>query len=247
MGFTDVSARFKKKKQEEEAALPPRDFEELHTVRARIIGVLMRDARQANGTTQIELAKLINVSEDVLRDWEYGRGSPSLPQLEMIAFHLGIPVSRFWSDKTLGTEQDARIVSHADYSELRNRMIGAKLTMAREDARLTRERVAAATGLPVERIAAYELGTQTISFAELAGLASAVNKSMSFFLEESDRIGGFLALQEEFKHFSALPDELRAFIAKSTSVPFLEIAFKLSKMPVEELRSVGAHILDITF
>src|SRR6185295_13427996 len=98
-----------KKKQEDQA--PPsveRDHEEVHLLRARILGVLIRDARQASGKTQTEVAAELRVSEDHVRDWEYGRVAPSLPELEMLAFFLGIPVSQFWSTKTISAQDDEK-------------------------------------------------------------------------------------------------------------------------------------------
>ena len=71
MSFGDVSARLKKK-QEENAPPPPaeRDHAEVHTLRARILGVLIRDARMANGVAKAEAARALSVSEDQLRDWD---------------------------------------------------------------------------------------------------------------------------------------------------------------------------------
>src|SRR5258706_3521262 len=137
MTFGDVSARLKKK--QEEQAPPPvqRDHGEVHVLRARILGVLIRNARQANGKSQIEVAGELKISEDRVRDWEYGRVAPSLPELEMLAYSLGIPVSQFWSTKTLSGQEEARDAPPVDeYESLRDRVIGTLLTLARKDAKL---------------------------------------------------------------------------------------------------------------
>ncbi len=245
MSFGDISARFKKK-QEDAAPPAERDHEEVHALRSRILGVLMRDARLANGVTEAEVASTLSVSEDQVRDWEYGRESPSLPQLEILAYYLDVPVSHFWSTKTLSSEQEERRVPPTTYNELRDRMVGTLLTAARQDARLSREEVAKATGLTEDQIADYEFGHKPIPFPELTSLSTAVRKPIAYFLEDSDRVGGWLALKEEFQRFTELPPEMRAFVTQPVNQAFIDIAMRLSRLQVQELREIGENILNIT-
>src|SRR5262249_44489941 len=161
MSFGDIAARLKKKQDEQAPPPVERDHEEVHLLRARILGVLIRDARQANGKTQAEVAEALKVTEDQVRDWEYGRVAPSLPELEMLAYFLGIPVSQFWSTKTLSAQDEERDAPPPDeYEGLRDRVIGTLLTLARKDAKLSQEELAKASGMTVEQIAAYEFGQQ---------------------------------------------------------------------------------------
>ena len=73
-----------------------------------------------------------------------------------------------------------------------------------------------------------------------------MKKNTSYFLETSGYIGEWLQMREEWKHFLELPDEKRQFAANPRNIGFIEIAIMFSKMPVEDLRQVGASILDIT-
>ncbi len=247
MSFGDISARLKKK-QEETTPTPPaeRDHEEVHALRARILGVLIRDARLASGESEADVASTLNVSEDQVRDWEYGRESPSLPQLETLAYYLGVPVSHFWSTQTLTTQQDERHVPPQTYNELRDRMIGAMLTTARQEAKLSREEVANATGLTEDQVAAYEYGQQSVPFPALTSLSTAVRKPIPYFLEASDRVGSWLALKEEYRRFEQLPPEMRAFVTQPVNQAFIDIAMRLSRLQVQELREIGENILNIT-
>jgi transcriptional regulator with XRE-family HTH domain len=247
MSFGDISARLKKKKEDEAPQAPVvRNHEEVHTLRARILGVLLRDARLANDKSEAELAQLLNVSEDQIRQWEFGDSAPSLPQLEMIAYSLGVPISHFWNTKTISTEEDERSVPENEYHLLRDRVIGAKLLLARQEAKLSREEMATASGLTPETIEQYEYGTASIPFPELTSLSTAVRKSLSYFLEDSSRVGTWLRLQEEYHRFSEMPEELRVFVTQPVNQPFIDIAMRLSRMPVQELRELGENILNIT-
>ena len=248
MSFGDVSARFKKK-QEETAPPPPaeRNHEEIYLLRARILGVLLRDARLANGVSETEIAGALGVSEDDIRYWELGTSAPSLPQLEILAFYLGIPVSHFWNTKTISAQEAERTVPNEQYNELRDRVIGAMLTAARKDAKLSQEELAKMTGLTEEQVASYELGQQSVPFPELTSLSTAVRKSLSYFLEDSNRVGSWLALKEEYQRFCELPEEMRAFVTQPVNQAFIDIAMRLSRLQVQELREVGENILNITF
>ena len=248
MSFGDISARFKKK-QDETAPPPPaeRNHEEVYALRARMLGVLLRDARLAKEASEADLARALNVSEDQVLDWEFGRQAPSLPQLEMIAYYLGVPISHFWNTKTMSSEQEARHVAEEQYNQLQDRVIGAKLMLARQEAKLSREEVATTTGLTEDQITAYEFGQQPVPFPELTSISTAVRKSIAYFLEDSNRVGTWLRLQDEYRQFSELPDELRAFVMQPVNQPFIDIAMRLSRLQVHELRAVGENILNITF
>jgi transcriptional regulator with XRE-family HTH domain len=247
MDFSDVSSRLKKRRAEQ---APPveRNYEEINLLRARILGVLIRDARIAHGNTQGEVAEHLHVGEDEIDDWEYGRGAPSLPQLEMLAYFVDVPVSHFWSNQTFAAQQEkhATLPPAEDYNLIRDRVIGLRLMIARKEARLSQEELAKASNLSAAQVEAYEHGTQPVPFPVLTALASALRQSINYFLEETGRVGNWLALQEEYERFSKLSEEVRAFVVQPTNQPFIEIAMRLSQMPLKELRTVAEKILDIT-
>ncbi len=247
MSFGDVAARLKKKQDDAAPAAPvARDHEEVHALRARILGVLLRDARLNKGISEADLAATLNVSEDTVLAWEFGQDAPSLPQLEIIAYQLGVPVSHFWKTKTISTEETERVIPEHEYNELRNRLIGAKLALARQEAKLSQEELGNATGLSADQIATYELG-EPLPFPELTSFSTVLRKPLAYFMEDTDRVGNWLSMQEEYQRFSELPEAIRNFVTQPIHQPFIEIAIRLSRLPVKELRAVAEDILNITF
>lgn len=250
MDFKDASARLKAKKasQEEGAAPQPKthDFAESYRIRAKMLGVLLRDARLNAERTVEDCAYLVRVSAEEFGSWELGDAVPSLPQLELLAYYLGVPISHFWGTDTLEAKVGRHVDIQTEYIALRNRMIGALLRQSREEQGLSLEELSQQCAIPTAHLAAYELGETPIPMHELNVLASAVRKNTSFFLESSGYFGQWLASREEWKHFASLPDEMRQFAANPRNIGFIEIAVMLSQMPVDKLRSVGASILDIT-
>ena len=71
------------------------------TLRAKIIGALIRDARLAAQKTIDECAGIVGVSEQDFEAYELGSKAISLPELEAIAYHLQVPLDHFWERETL--------------------------------------------------------------------------------------------------------------------------------------------------
>ena len=248
MNFKDISSRFKSSKEQAGKPEPkPVDFEESYRIRAKMIGVLLRDARLSAGRSIEECARLLRVSSQQVEAWEYGDEVPSLPQLEVIAYYLDVPVSHFWGLDTLeGDQGEARRDTQMEYMALRDRMIGVLLRQAREEANLSLEELSATSHIPVERIQQYEMGEAALPMHELSVLASGVRKNNSYFLENSSHIGQLLATREDWKHFADLPDDIRQFAADPLNLGFIEIAIMFKQMPTDKLRRIAESMLEIT-
>lgn len=247
----DLSARFKKvrgSQESESAQMKPMDFAESYRIRAKMLGVLIRDARLNAARTIEDCARLLRVYPHEVEAWEYGDNVPSLPQLEILAYYLGVPVTHFWGTETLTPEGEDNVSrAQAEYIALRQRVVGALLRIAREEAGITFEALSGITGIPGERINGYELGEIPIPLHELSVLAGGVRKNMNYFLESGGHIGELLLLRQQLKNFSDLPEEVREFVSKPINIGFLHIAQAFSQMPTENLRQIGESLLnDIT-
>ena len=53
--------------------------------------------------------RLLNVENQLIESWEYGDAAPTLPQLELLAYYLDVPVSHFWSMKTIETDKNEKL------------------------------------------------------------------------------------------------------------------------------------------
>jgi len=248
MSFSDISARLRRHADEKavQEAAGPRNFEELYLLRARILGVLIRDARDAAELSLEDCARQAGITADTLSAWEFGKAMPSLPQLELLAYVLNVPISHFWGTQTLMHEAEQRVVNTADYVMLRGRLVGALLRAAREQNNLTPEQLAAESGITASQITAYELGQKPIPLPILVTLAQVCKVNLSYFLEEGNRVGEFLALQEDLKRFAELPEDMRSFVTAPVNQAYLELAMKLAALSSSELRGIAESILNIT-
>ncbi len=250
MSFEDFAAKMKARQEannsSEEAESKSYNFGESYRLRAKMLGVLLRDARLSAARTPEDCARLLRISATQIENWELGEEAPTLPQLELLAYYLDAPLSHFWGMETLKISRAGQEHLQPEYVTLRNRMVGALLRQARENSGLSQDDLAAQAGLDAAKISYYELGEAAPPMHELAVLASCVNQNLSYFLESDSQIGELLAMREAWKHFASLPDDVRVFAADPTNIGFIHIAVMLSKMPTDQLREVGASILDIT-
>lgn len=251
MSFDDIAAKMRARKAKQDAQQPGTaekayDFDESYRIRAKMVGVLLRDARLSAARTIEDCARLLQVAPEEVEAWEFGHQVPTLPQLELLAYYLDVPVSHFWSTETLKVSRAGKEHIQPDYVLLRNRMIGALLRQAREEAEITLDDLSDACGIPAASIAAYELGEAAPPMHELSVLASGVKQNIDYFLESTSQIGELLVMREKWKHFADLPEDVREFASDPTNIGFIHIALMLSQMPTDRLRQVGASILDIT-
>jgi transcriptional regulator with XRE-family HTH domain len=204
---------------------------------------LVRSARQAAGRSVEDCARATGVSGQRFSAYELGETSPSLPELELLAYYLGVPMERFWSRDVIAPPAP---LDATRLLPLRQRVIGASLRQARQEAGLALEDLAARAGLPAERLSAYEFGQQQVPFPELEAIAASLGRRAADFQDVHGPVGRWEMNQRALKQLSELPPDLLDFLLKPVNRPYLELARRLSEMSVEKLRAVAEGLLEIT-
>ena len=217
------------------------------TLRTKKLGVLIRDARLAARRTPEECAKAMGVTKGVFRSYEEGKRAPSLPELELLAYRLKLPIDHFWGKASLSGEQPS--VEPLDLPrlvELRQRVIGALLRQERNNTSMSLKALSEETGIPGVRIKAYELGERPIPLPELEALITALASRIENFFDQSGPIGQWIGDEKSIRQFLQLPKDLQTFVCQPVNRPYLDLARKLSVMSNDQLRSVAEGLLDIT-
>lgn len=217
-------------------------------IKAKKLGVLIRSARQNSRQTPAESAQLLGISADEFQSFELGEKAPSLPQLEILAYHWGLPVEYFWQNELLaGDVQNSTQLNHQLLVGLRQRIIGVMLRKARIERKISLSELSAATGIAAEQINAYELSQQAIPVPELETLAEKLGASLKQYRDQHGPLGTYFNQQQAVADFKDLPENLQVFVSRPINRPFLELAQRLSEMDVKKLRSVAENLLEITF
>jgi transcriptional regulator with XRE-family HTH domain len=217
------------------------------TIRTRKLGVLIRDARSAARKTVSETAKAIGLSAAMLRSYEEGRRSPSLPELELLAYYLDLPIQHFWS--SLALSDDAARTEPLDMNKLaalRHRIIGILLRQKRQQTSVSIKALSTESGISQSRLKAYEMGEKPIPLAELEAILTIIGGRVESFFDQNGPVGQWMSEQQAIQEFLELPPHLRAFVCMPVNRPYLELARNLSQLSTEKLRSVAEGLLDIT-
>ncbi len=216
-------------------------------LRNRIIGLLLRDAREHTGRTKQECADVLGTSSSTITAYEEGRKPISLPELEVLAYLLGTPLAHF-------LEQDPKLTVEIEslplqeVLNLRHRIVGALLRQARLGAGMTQKELAEVMGCSPSRVSAYEYGKRPIPMAELELFSCYLFLRKSLFFDEQDgSIVEWHSRQTNQRLFSELPKEVQEFITQPINIKYLEVAMKLAQMPAGGLRAIAEGLLDITY
>lgn len=218
------------------------------TQRGQRLGVLLKDARQVKDQTPAACAGAAGIEPGAYQAYEAGEASPSLPELELLAYFLDVPLSYFWGDRPLSEQgtNGHKPPPAADLTALRHRIIGLQVRQARHAARLTLPDLAAHLNISPEQLAAYELGQWPISLPELESIAARLGLPVEHFFETEGPVGQWDSARRASERLQQLPPELREFITQPANEDYLRLAQRLSQMPVGQLRGIAEALLEIT-
>jgi transcriptional regulator with XRE-family HTH domain len=216
-------------------------------LRKKMLGVLLRHARQRANLTLRYVADRVGSSPATIADTEYGRRDVSLAELEIFAHLYHTPIAYFWTEQLPDEQADGDLPVEALLG-LRRRIIGVLLRQARLEAGRSQEELAQLLDCPPTRIAGYEFGHTDIPLLELEHMASLLGVPMSYFFDEGIKPGGDpLADMEELKQLAELPADVRRFMLQPGNALYMRAAMHLSALPSSTLRRLAEGLLDITY
>lgn len=207
----------------------------------KIIGVLMRAAREKAHRTVNEVARRLNVTPARIRAYERGTREISLPELEVLALYLQTPLSFFFNKEAQVEEPNPEPV-RPEEMRARRAMIAAKLKQARLADGKSREECAHAIGRKSAMLARYESGAVDIPITELDTLAQFLHVTLYYFVERKTPSAQATELMD-MERLANLPKEVRTFVLDPTSLPYLRMAMKFADMPTDRLKELGEILL----
>ena len=223
------------------------DYKLAISILSKKMGVLLKVARTRRGESKKSCGDVIGVSSRTITKYESGEKSPSLPELEVLAFYLDLPLENFWEDTAPDHQDRIKDLPNLEKRlELRNLKIGAALRKFRQESKLSMKEVADKIGITTYRLKSYEQGAFPIPVAELNALARLYDHQLSDLVVDSGPIAEWAHSYQVGEEFLKLTPDLQDFVIKPVNRPYLEIAVKLSQMSVDQMRDVAERLLDIT-
>jgi transcriptional regulator with XRE-family HTH domain len=145
-----------------------------------------------------------------------------LPELEILAFHLDVPLEHFWKSEVLKPDASNRVVDAEDVKQTRQRAIGDLIQQSRKGAALSIEELSQQAGISVENLQAYEQGEAPIPLPELEIISQVLNNSIVDFEDHQGPVGNWFNDKRNVSEFLDLPQELKEFVSKPINRPYLE-------------------------
>jgi transcriptional regulator with XRE-family HTH domain len=218
-------------------------------IRNKKLGLLIFDARKSLRRSIEECANAVGVSPAQFQEFENGSSAPSLPQLELLALSLNIPLEHFWGRKSLSESapQQEALQEKDRLLLLRNRVIGTNLRLARNNANFSYKEIFEKTGIPEDTFRHYEMGDLAVPVPELELLSTLLEIPLEKFHDQHGPIGKWRAQQGNMQKFLDLPPDIQQFACKPVNRPYLELAMRLSELSAEKLRAVAEVLLEITY
>lgn len=216
-------------------------------LRAKKLGLLLKDARLTAGKTKKECAQMLGITMAAMNTFESGAKSPSLPELEVLAFFLDTPVEYFYGDELKSkAHHPSQDLDVTQIISLRTRIIGALIRQARNRANLTLKDLSSKARITPPKIKKYENGEQPIPVPDLEKLAKVLEIPLKEFANPQGHINEWMVEQHSIQKFLDLPVELKEFIGQPVNHPYLQLAKRLSGLSAKELRSVAEGLLEIS-
>ena len=220
---------------------------EAATIRKKIMGVLLKNARLRAGMNIKDVSQATSLSSSAISAYEYGRRDISLPHLEVLAHTYRVPITYFWSETPVIDDHDQDWPAQKAL-ELRRRIIGVLLRQARTEAGYSQKDLAKALGCTSARITSYEFGRTDIPLADLEKLVSFLDVPLAYFLDQGikprgDRIAG----TDELERLAQLPEDVRSFMLQPANLLYVRVAMQLSALSANAIRHIAEGLLDITY
>ena len=220
-------------------------MKEADITRAKILGVLVRDARLHANRTIAECAARLQLEDAEFSAAETGDHVLSLPHLEILALYLGVPIEHFWGTQTISRPDQT---NYTELLLLRQKLIGAQIRQTREARGKSQTELSEEAEIPLADLTAFEAGETPISLFHLEQLGRCLNVSVSHFIDyDHGPLAAHEQVQKINRRFDALPDDVKAFVTEPVNIAYLETAMRLSEMDADRLRGIAEAILDITY
>jgi transcriptional regulator with XRE-family HTH domain len=217
--------------------------------RAQKLGDQIRNARMDKDKSEQECAQAMGVDMEIFEAYEKGEKAPSLPEIEVLAYFLNMPIDYFLGRESNSFEiqENTPIGQLGNLLPLRHRIIGILLRKSRLEAGITLEELARHTEIEQANLEIYESGNAPVPMPELEMMTIALNLSVREFQDKSGPVGKWAIQKKAAEDFQSLPLEIQEFVSKPVNLPYLELAIRLSEMSVDRLRAVAEGLLEITY
>jgi len=218
-------------------------------IRNRIIGILVKRARLQAGKSQQECAEFLGCSPFMFSQYEQGLRGLALPQLEVLAYMLDVPLDSLWNEDYAHPEEEAPASLPMEQLMLiRRKELAIRFRQCRQASAMTQAGMGQLLGRSAYIISQYEHGRRDIPLSEMEVALEQCQGTIGGFLDaDIIPLGQADQARQTLMMLNELPPDVREFVLKPTNALYLRIAILLSSLKADNLRQIAETLLDITY
>ena len=215
------------------------------STRAALVGGAMQRARELARRTRKECAEVVGVTTARIGAYESGEREPTLPELETFATFLRMSVELLLKSDIQAIE--AQFLPRddvADAMQLRTRIIGLKLMMARLSNGDSVETTAMAVNLKPSYLEELEAGERDFPLTTLEKLGTYLGVTTSELLDLGvDESPEQIQTATVIDH---LPPSVRQLMNNPKAEAYVNTAVQLHNLPADELEQMGYSLVRLS-
>ncbi len=152
----------------------------------------IKQIRKLKNRSLHDCAKVLNIPKERYHHFEEGNGVLSLPELELLAIFLEVPMQSLFQDSDLELDQAALLSEEKMpvYKNLRDKMIRTKLNLEMENKGISVENLNDKTGIAMQTLKSYQENGESIPFDHLTRITELLGIPINSLLQntfESDQ------------------------------------------------------------
>lgn len=192
-----------------------------------------------------DCATLLDISKGTYAQFEEGKLSLTLPEIELLAAFFCIPTQIFFDRRPINNKQ-LSIVSKRikpQYKKLRHKMIQAQLALERQKRGLSLDEIHEGTGIPLKDLKAYENGGRPVPFDDLLQISEVLSLPfVSFQSGISEKESHLSQDQNQTRWHTEFPKET-AVTKDQKQDRYAYLYHAIEKLPKEDQAHVAKFLL----
>lgn len=212
------------------------------------LGIVIKNSRELRKRSIEECAEIMGIEPVTLETYEAGTASPPLPELEILAYYLELPINYIFN--SILTEDQPVFENQNELNQflsVRGKVISTRLKAYREQKNISIQKMVANTTLSEEQYFRFEEGLDQIPLTNLQAFMYPLGCSLREFLSEGGKIGAKYTEEKAQQTLEEIPVEVQKFLTNPSNEPYLRLAMHLSKLSAERLRNIAEGLLEITY
>jgi transcriptional regulator with XRE-family HTH domain len=147
----------------------------------------IKQIRKLKNRSLHDCAKVLNIPKERYHHFEEGNGVLSLPELELLAIFLEVPMQSLFQDSDLELDQAALLSEEKMpmYKNLRDKMIRTKLNLEMENKCISLENLSDNTGISLQTLKSYQENGESIPFDHLTRITEHLGIPINSLLQDT--------------------------------------------------------------